>query len=196
MRAIKFGFFVTLLFCLFSSPLVARAGEATDQLKATINQFMAIVTSTPVPELIAHGLPENALKLVLARFDFPEMTKLSLGTYWPSLDEKEQREFINAFAHRLLFSYGKTVRSSDHNRIEFDSEVPEGNQIKVETTVIKDNGDNLPIDYKMHDINGQWEVYDVVIDHISLINNYRAQFNRVIAQSSVRNLLQKLKAVN
>ncbi len=195
MRSIKVGAFFTLVLCLISIPLVARAGDATNQLSASINQFMAIVINTPVAELVAHGLPAKAVKLVFARFDFPEMTKRSLGTYWSSLNQAEQNEFVDAFTQRLLFLYGKTIRSSDHNKIQFEGEVPDGDQVKVETTVMKDDGDDLLMEYRLHDIGGQWKVYDVVINHVSLVNNYRAQFNRVIAQSSVKELLQKLKDV-
>ena len=196
MRPIQFRVFAMLVFCLVAIPLVAIAGEATDQLSARFNEFMAIVKTIPVAELQAHGLPEKARKLVFARFDFSEMTKRTLGEHWSSLDERERREFIDAFTERLLVFYGKTVRSSNRNKVRFGEEVQEGNQVKVETTVVRDSGANLPIDYRLHDLEGQWKVYDVVIDHVSLVDNYRAQFNRVIAKSSVGDLLRKLKDVN
>ncbi len=196
MRPVKFEVFAMLVFCSISIPSVARAGEATNQLSVSINEFMAILTSIPVAELEARGLPESARKLVFARFDFFEMTKRSLGAHWNSLGQGERREFVEAFTERLLVSYGKTVRSSERNKINFGREVREGKQAKVETMVVHDEGEDLPIDYRLHDIDGQWKVYDVVIEHVSLVNNYRAQFNRVIAKSSVKELLQKLKDVN
>jgi len=63
----------------------------------------------------------------------------------------------------------------------------------VETKVVSGSGDELPINYQLHDVDGQWKVYDMVIDHVSIVSNYRAQFERVIAKSSVKELLQRIK---
>lgn len=177
---------------LLVSPRVAPAGEATDQLRSTINDFVAIISTTPVSELQAHGLPERARILVFARFDFSEMARLSLGTHWGSLNRGEQREFVEGLTQRLLAAYGRTVRSNNGERISFQGEVREGEQIKVVTQVVNGSRDGFPIDYKLHDVAGQWKVFDVVIDHVSLVNNYRAQFERIIAKSSVQELLRKV----
>jgi len=175
-------------------PSAARAGEPMAQLSASINEFVLIMANTSVAELRATGLPEKARQLVFARFDFSEMTKRSLGGHWKSLDQGEQREFVDAFTHRLLVAYGKTVRSSGDEKIQFTREVRDGQQASVETKVISGNGDQTPIDYRLHDVEGQWMVYDVAIDNVSLVNNYRAQFERVIAKSSVQELLRMLKS--
>jgi phospholipid transport system substrate-binding protein len=66
----------------------------------------------------------------------------------------------------------------------------------VDTKVVSGNGEELDIDYRLHDVNGQWKVYDVLIDHVSLVQNYRAQFERVIAKSSLRDLLRRVKDQN
>jgi phospholipid transport system substrate-binding protein len=173
-------------------PSLVRAGAPTDQLRASIDEFVAILSNTPVAELQASGLPESARRLVFARFDFPEMTKRSLGPHWKSLDQGEQDEFVEAFTQRLLVAYGKTVRSSVNGKFQFTHEIQEGAQASVESKFVNADGDTS-IDYRLHDVDGQWKVYDVVIDRVSLVNNYRAQFNRVIAKSSVQELLRKMK---
>ena len=178
---------------LLSLPSPLFAGEPMAQLSASINDFVTIMSNTSVAELRATGLPEKARKLVFARFDFSEMTKRSLGPHWKSLDQAEQREFVDAFTQRLLVAYGKTVRSTGNEKVQFTREVRDGQQASVETQVISGNGDQTPIDYRLHDVDGQWMVYDVVIDNVSLVNNYRSQFERVIAKSSVQDLLRLLK---
>ena len=185
-------------FCLglVTMPSVARGGEATDQLRATIDDFVAILNSTPVAELRTKGLPENARDLVFARFDFSEMAKLSLGQHWNSLSPVQRIEFVDGFTHRLLVFFGRTVRSSNGEKIHFKGEVQEGQRVRVETHVVNGGGDSLPVSYKLHDVNGQWKVFDVVIDQVSLINNYRAQFERIIAKSSVQELLRKIKTAD
>jgi phospholipid transport system substrate-binding protein len=178
---------------LLSIPFPVFAGEPMAQLSASINEFVAIMSNTSVAELQATGLPEKARQLVFARFDFSEMTKRSLGPHWKSLDQAQQREFIDAFTHRLLVSYGKTVRATGDEKIQFMREVRDGKQARVETKLISGNGDQTPIDYRLHDVNGEWLVYDVVIDNVGMVNNYRSQFDRVIAKSSVQDLLRKMK---
>ena len=182
-----------LVSALLASPFAARAGDATEQLRATIHDFVAIISSTPVAELQAHGLPENARSLVYSRFDFSEMARRSLGSHWASLNIGEQGEFVEGLSQRLLASYGRTVRSNSADNIQFTNEVREGELVKVATQVMSGSGEELSIDYRLHDVDGQWKVFDLVIDHVSLVNNYRAQFERVIAKSSVQELLRKIK---
>jgi phospholipid transport system substrate-binding protein len=184
---------LVLVFSLFSIPYHASAGEVTAQLSATINEFVNILTNTPVAELRSHGLPEQARKLIFARFDFSEMTKRSLGRHWRTLNQAEQDEFVEVLTERLLVSYGRTVRSYGGEKIQFKREIREGKLASVETKVNSGSSGELPIDYRLHDVDGEWRVYDVSIDNVSMVNNFRAQFNRVIARSSVRDLLQKLK---
>ena len=192
-RWIKFWVLTAFILASLSIDSAARAGEPTEQLSATINKFVTILTDTPVAELREKGLPESARKLVFARFDFSEMAKRSLGSHWAALQQGEQKEFVAAFTERVLFFYGRSVRSSSNSKIQFNRETRDGKQASVATKVVSGSGEELPIDYQMHDVNGQWKVYDVVIDNVSVVNNYRAQFNRVIAKSSVKDLLQKLK---
>lgn len=193
MNSIRIWLLAAPLSFLAWMPCPVFAGEPMAQLSASINEFVSIMSSTSVTELQATGLPEKARQLVFARFDFSEMTKLALGSHWKSLDQAEQREFVDAFTHRLLVSYGKTVRATGNEKIQFVREVSDGKQVSVETQVIKGNGDQFPIDYRLHNIEGQWMVYDVVIDKVSIVNNYRSQFERVIAKSSVQDLLRRMK---
>jgi phospholipid transport system substrate-binding protein len=176
---------------LFSAPLAA--GEPTAQLSATINEFVTILVNTPVAQLRASGLPQSALSLVFSRFDFSEMTKRSLGSHWESLASAEQHEFVDAFTDRVLRAYGRSVRASGDEKVQYARELRDGDLATVQTKVISGSGDELPIDYQLHNIGGQWKVYDVVIDQVSIVSNYRAQFDRILAKSSVKELLQKIK---
>jgi len=196
MGSMRFLWRVVFLLCMLLVPGSVRAGEATTQLKATIDDFVKILSRTPVSELQATGLPAPALKLIFARFDFSEMTKRTLGSHWTTMEKGEQKDFTTAFTQRLLILYGRTVRSSGNDKVLFTSEVQDGKQASVETKVISGPGEEVPIDYRLHDESGQWKVYDVVIDHVSFVSNFRAQFERVIAKSSVKELLKKLQDQN
>src|SRR5262249_50987708 len=141
------------------SPLTAS--EATNQLSTTIEGFVPIITNTPVAELQAKGLPESARKLILARFDFSEMTKRSLGgaPHWKSLNRGQQKQFIEAFTQRQLTYYGRTVRSADSEKIQFKREVQDGKDVSVETKLVTPSpyGEDLPIDYWLHNSTGSEE---------------------------------------
>jgi phospholipid transport system substrate-binding protein len=176
-------------------PSLTTAGEATNQLSTTIDGFVPIITNTPSAELQANGLPESARKLVLGRFDFSEMTRRSLGWRWNSLNREEQRQFVDAFTQWQLIYYGKTVRSSRGEKVPFKRELSDGKDVSVETTIVSRYGD-FPIDYWLHNVNGQWKVYDMVIDHVDIVKNIRAQFERVIAKSSFKELLQRVRDQN
>ena len=178
---------------LLPSGAGAGANEATAQLSATINEFVRILVNTPVVELRQSGLPDKALKLIQSRFDFSEMAKRSLGSHWTALNANERREFIDAYTQMLLRFFGRSVRAAGDETIEYQREVRDGILASVETKVVSGSHDDLAIDYQLHDIDGQWKVYDMVIDHISIVNNYRAQFERVIAKSSIKELLQRMK---
>ena len=182
----------SLLALLFFSEPVS-AGEPTAQLSATINEFVAILVNTPVAELQSDGLPEKALQLIFSRFDFSEMTRRALGAHWKSMEQRQQQEFVDAFTQKLLVGYGRTVRASGDEKIQFKGETSDGKFALVETKVVNGSGQDLPIDYRLHQVAGQWKVYDMVIDQISIVNNYRAQFDRVIAKSSIKELLERMK---
>lgn len=192
----KFFASLALIFVLLSGDLTsshgAAAGGPTTQLRGTVDEFVTILVSTPVSELRSTGLPKRALDLIHARFDFSELTKRALGRHWRSLEPAKQREFVDAFTHRLLVAYGRTVRASGDESIDFTNERLDGSYAIVATKVNSSNGE-LPIEYRMHQVDGQWRVYDMVIENVSIVNNYRAQFERVIARSSVQDLLQKMK---
>ena len=184
---------LSLVIFLWFFPGPVSAGEPTAQLSATIIEFVAILINTPVAELRSTGLPQKALQLIFGRFDFSEMTQRALGAHWKSMEQPEQQEFIAAFTNRLLITYGRTVRASGDEKIQFTGETLNGRFANVETKVLSGGGGELPIDYRLHEINGQWKVYDMIIDQISIVSNYRAQFDRVIANSSIKELLQRLK---
>jgi len=193
MKLIRSSAMSLAVLIVLSMPASARAGEATAQLKRTIDEFVTILVNTSVEELQATGLPQTALKLIYGRFDFSEMTRRSLGKHWNLLEVAEQIEFVEAFTDRLLYAYGRTVRASGDERIEFKRETGDDKFANVETKVVSGNGEELPIDYRLLATDGQWRVYDMVIDQVSIVVNYRAQFERVIAKSSVKELLQRMK---
>ena len=124
------------------------------------------------------------------------MTKRSLGQHWKSLNRGEQKQFVDAFTQWQLISFGRIVRSSRGDEVQFTRELQDGKEVSVETKVVRHYSDDLPIDYWLHNVNGQWKVYNMVIDQVDIVKNVRAQFDRVVARSSLQELLQKVKDQN
>ena len=92
-------------------------------------------------------------------------------------------------------TYGRTVRTKGDEKNQFKREALDGDYASVETMVVG-SGSETAIDYRLHDVNGQWKVYDVVIEHVSLVSNFRAQFQREIIRTSIKDLLEKMKQRN
>ena len=195
MKIFKFGLGIWI-FVFLLLPSFLSAGDATKQLSTTIDGFVPIISNTPREELQANGMPESARKLVLARFDFSEMTKRSLGQHWKSLNRGEQKQFVDAFTQWQLISFGRIVRSSGGHEVQFTRELQDGKDASVETRVVRRYSEDLSIDYWLHNVNGQWKVFNMVIDHVDIAKNVNAQFERVIARSSLQELLQKVKDQN
>ncbi len=196
MKIFRFGLGMWIFAFLPLLPSLLSAGDAAKQLSTTIDGFVPMISNTPRAELQANGMPESARKLVLARFDFSEMTKRSLGQHWKSLNPAEQKQFVDAFTQWQLISYGRIVRSARGDEVRFNREFQDGEDVSVETKVVRRYSDDLPIDYWLHNVNGEWKVFNMVIDHVDITKNVNAQFERVVAKSSLQELLQRVKDQN
>ena len=192
MKASRSGLSTVFGFLLLM-PALLTAGDAAHERSGTINALMPVVTDSPLAELATKGLPDSIRKLVAARFDFADMARRSLGLHWRSLNQGEQMQFVDGFAKRLMGYHGGTVGSSGGEAIRVKGDIHDGKQARVEALIVTRYGEYLPIKYWLEEVNGQWKVYDVMIDHVGVVENFRAQFERVIARSSVKDLLQQLR---
>ena len=128
-----------------------------------------------------------------SRFDFNEMAKRSLGTEWKKRSPEEKKEFVQLFTSLLENAYLDKIESYNGEKVQYLNERQEKDFSEVNTKVFGNRGEEFSLDYRLHNINGDWKVFDVVIENISLVNNYRAQFRRVLARSSFGELVQTMK---
>jgi phospholipid transport system substrate-binding protein len=170
----------------------AFAQTPGQQVQETIQRLTAIVSSATGAE--AERLDE-VKRLLLPRFDWPEMARRSLGKHWPRVPERQQ-EFVAAFTDFVGAAYLGTIAGYRDERIIFGEERRDQNLAEVETKLVPNKGDPMPVNYRLHLVQGDWKIYDVVIADISLINNYRSQFNRVLARSSLDDLVRQLRDKN
>jgi phospholipid transport system substrate-binding protein len=128
-------------------------------------------------------------------FDFRELSRRALARHWQARTPAERDEFVQLFADLLERSYiGKVEMYSGGDSIQYMSETVEGDQATVRTRIVTRSGTEIPVDYRLHLVGDRWLVYDVAIEGVSLVANYRAQFNKIIQTSSFKALVDKLAA--
>jgi phospholipid transport system substrate-binding protein len=174
---------------------VVEAGIPTDQLRSATDRVLKVVQD---PELKQPGKEQERRKQIRAIadqiFDWEETGKRALARHWQGRNPAEQKEFSALFADLIERSYIGKIEQYSGERIVYAGEAVEGDQATVRTKLITKSGTEIPIDYRMLKEGDRWRAYDVVIEGVSLVSNYRTQFNKIIQQSGYKELINKMKA--
>jgi len=174
--------------------VLARAGGPTDELRAAIEKAQMILNDSKLKPAGKKAERLDKLRQVIQpKFDFTEMAKRSLGTNWQRRNPEEQRDFVKVFTDLLENAYVDSIDSYDGEKVVFTNEKQDKEYGEVNTKIVTKKGEEFSVNYKLHQASGNWKVYDVVIENISIVNNFRSQFNRVIAKSSYEDLLRTMK---
>lgn len=184
----KLGWLLVGILCL-QFPGLAAAGLPTDQTRETVDKVLGILQSGAKGDQRRQQLRDT----IYPRFDFPEMAKRSLGPHWSRRSPQEQQEFVKLFTDLLASSYVDKIEGYNGEKVLYAREQVAGDNAEVFTKVVTKKGEEFSINYKLHRVGNEWKVYDVVIEDISLVNNYRSQFNRILANASFEELLRKLQ---
>ena len=189
-RYLNFALILSVLFLMFAPN--AAAATAKEQLQGSIDRVIEVLRTIRSPEDIERN--RNSLReILLVRFDFAAMAKESLGTRWNDLKGNEE-EFVSVFTDFVEHSYMSTLGSYRGEKIVYDRDRSDGESAEVDTRVVGGEGNPIKIEYKLHLTDGQWMVYDAVIDDVSLVGNYRSQFARILHRASLEELIQTLHA--
>jgi len=179
---------------LFVQPVSVAAGVPGDQVRQTVDKLLAILKD---PQLKQGGKEkerrEKLKQVINQRFDFTEMAIRSLGPEWRRHTPEEKTEFVKLFTDLLERAYLKQIESYNDQKVRYVNEREDSGYAQVDTKIVDNKGQEFSVNYRLHNVNGDWKVYDVVIEDISLVNNYRAQFGRVLESSSYQELVRKLK---
>ena len=127
-------------------------------------------------------------------FAFEEMGKRSLGPHWQQMQPAERDRFVRLFSDLLDRAYFDKIDSYSGEKVTYLQAKIEGDQATVPTRVVTQRGTEIPVDYRMVRDKGRWQVYDVIIEGVSLVGNYRTQFNRIVRTESVDELLRRMEA--
>lgn len=166
------------------------AGAPTDQLRAYTDQVLKILED---PGLSAPDRRTAVRKLANEAFDVSETAKRALGQHWPQRTPAEREEFTHLFASLLEQTYISRIGEYGGERITYVSEQIEGDRATVRARIVTSKGTEVPVESRLLKNQDRWLIYDVLIANMSLISNYRTQFDRVIRTSSYSDLVQRLK---
>lgn len=190
MKRVAFMIIVILVF--FSAHVYA--GEPTEKIKETTDKIIAIVTD---PELKKPEMKEKRRKLIREaideRFDWEEFARRSLSIYWRKRTPEEKKEFIKLYGKLLERTYLDKVEGYSGEKVYYTGEKIDGDYATVDVKVLTPEKVEIPIQYRMKKNHNRWMVYDIIIEGVSLVNNYRAQFKSIIMRSSYRGLIKKLR---
>ena len=177
----------------FYAPAVI-AGVPTEQVRSTVDQVIAILQDPSLKtESKQKDRREQLRRVIFARFDFAEMARRSLGPEWRRRTAAEQQEFVNIFTDLLQDNYIGTIESYSGDKVAYNRELQDQGGAEVQTTLTTKGEAAYSINYRLRLVGNDWKVYDVVIENISVVNNYRSQFNRVISKSSYEELVRTMK---
>jgi len=172
----------------------AVAGEPTEIVKGVVDGVLNVLNN-PAYQGPAHKNQRRQLmkETVDRRFDYREMAKRSLGPTWRTLGHAQQEEFVRLFAELLEASYSDKIEKYSANiKIDYVGENVDEDYAEVRTVVLRAN-DRIPFTYRLINDSEGWMVYDVSIEGVSLVSNYRSQFSRIIHESSYPELVRRLR---
>jgi len=170
------------------------AGQAQDQLKGAIDRVVSTLDSPALKgESKALERRQAVRKIADEIFDFGEIARRALGRYWQPLTEPQRTEFVGLFADLLERSYISKIELYGGEKIVYNGERVEGDLATVSTKIITKNGTEVPVDYRLFKKGDRWMIYDVNIEGISLVSNYRTQFNKIIQTNGYNALVERMK---
>ena len=172
---------------------VVWAGAATDQLRAKVDQVIKVLDDAALKDKPAERHAQ-VRKIAEEIFDYPDTARRALGAHWNARTPQEREEFVRLFGDLLDRSYISKIDLYQGEKVKWVGETMDGSDALVKTTIATKSGTDMPVDYRMHLKDGQWRVYDVIIEGVSLVSNYRTQFNKIVQTESYDSLVQKLRA--
>ena len=182
-------------FILLAAARPGWAGGPTDQIRETTDKILDVVKDPALkgPAKAAERR-ERIRALVNERFDWSEIARRALGRYWRGKTEDEKKEFTSLFARLVEETYMNRVEDYSGELIRYTGEHVDGDYASVDVVIVTKNNVDIPVEYKLMLEGTRWLVYDVFIEGVSLVNNYRTQFDGILTNESFAQLLKMLKA--
>ena len=173
----------------------AAAGPPTDQLRGSIDLVLKTLTDPELKKEANTARRRATIRSIANEiFDFAEISQRSLGRHWQARTPAEREEFVRIFGDLLEYSYITKIESYSGEKIQYGGDVIDGDQAVAKTRIVTKQGTKIPVDYRMLLKDDRWRAYDVNIEGVSLVANYRTQFNVIIQRTGYPDLVAKLRA--
>jgi phospholipid transport system substrate-binding protein len=170
------------------------AGVPTEKVKETTDKIIAIVSDPALKEPAKEKERREQIRRAVDEMcDWQEMSRRSLGRYWAQRSEQEKKEFIRLFGHLLERTYVDKVEGYSGEQVIYTGERVDGDYAEVDVKIVTKKNTEIPVVYKLRSRDQQWWAYDMVVEGVSLVNNYRTQFSDIMAKSSFEGLMKKLR---
>jgi phospholipid transport system substrate-binding protein len=182
------------IFFILAFAQVSWATTATEQLKSAIDHVLAIVDAPALKgddRIVERRIAVR--KIANESFDFAEIARRSLGRHWQPLSEAQRTEFVGLFGDLLERSYISKIELYVGEKVVYSGERVDGDLATVSTKIMTKNGTEVPIDYRLSRHDDRWMIYDVNIEGISFVSNYRTQFSKIIQSGGYNSLIEKMK---
>ncbi len=171
----------------------ATTESPTEVVRATINEVIRILEDKRLQAAAQRAHRRRLLEDAIGRrFDYTEMSKRVLAAAWNTLNEAEREEFVGLFRSFLSDRYASKIEGYSGEQVAYLAERREGSFAEVRTKLVSSKVD-IPVDYRLMAKDGKWYAYDIVVDGVSLVRNYRSQFTNIIRTSSYQELVRKLR---
>jgi phospholipid transport system substrate-binding protein len=172
----------------------AWAGPPTEQLHGRIDRVLKVLEDPALKKASKTTERRATLRGIAEEiFDFTEISQRSLGRHWQARTPSERQEFIALFADLLERTYVSRIEGYSGVQVVYAGETLDGDLATVRTRIVTKQGTEIPVDYRMFERDGRWRVFDVSIEGVSLVGNYRSQFNTIILRSGYQDVITKLK---
>ena len=182
------------LFFILLIAVPVRAAEPTEAIKQTTDKILSIITDPAFKPSSKTAEREKLIRQAVdERFDWDEMARRSLATHWAKRTPEERKEFVPLFADLLERTYMKKVEDYSGEKVLYERETKDGDYATVRIKIVTKKNKDIPVEYRLKKEGNDWLIYDVSIEGVSLVNNYRTQFNSIITQASYENLIKRLK---
>jgi phospholipid transport system substrate-binding protein len=173
---------------------LAAADNALESMKKTINEVIHVLDDADLKKPARADERRKKLEQVIgSRFSYDEMSKRALGKQWAKLSEPQRKEFVELFQRLLSKTYAGKIEGYSGEQVHYLGERNQEGYAEVRTKVSSGKTE-IPLDYRLLQLGGDWRVYDVVVDGVSLVANYRGQFDKIIRTSSYDDLVDKLRS--
>ena len=185
---------ILILAISMAIPLQGYTATAKETVETGVNKVLKTLADPAFKAKPEDAKIEEVVNIIGEVFDFTELSKRTLGREWKKLNGEQQKEFVGLFRNLLQGVYADRLMAYTDQKVVFEKEkMLKKGRAEVQSHIVLSDGRRVPIFYRLTDKSGSWKVYDLIIEGVSLVKNYRTQFREIIAKDSPEKLLEILR---